>query len=123
MQNNNNFTIDTGSQRHVIGHAISGAIAVGVVSSVTNAKKVKEEKLEKNEAIRNTIKDSVIGGVATATAISVSNNLGDPNKSLFQALGSLAIGLGAIYTIEKSAAIQNKKLITNKDKAEDEKSE
>lgn len=37
--NNTNITVDTGSPRHVVGHAISGAIAVGVVSSVANAKK------------------------------------------------------------------------------------
>ncbi|WP_294963548.1 hypothetical protein [Sulfurimonas sp.] len=120
MPSNINFNLDTGTQRHILGHAISGAIAVGVVSSVNNAKKVKEEKLQKKEAIRNTIKDSIIGGVATATAISVTNNIGNPNKSLFQALGSLAIGLGAIYTIEKSAAIQNEKLLIKENKEENE---
>lgn len=100
------FSIDTGAPRNVYGHAISGAIAVGVVSGVINAKKVKEEQLDKQEAVRNTLKDSIIGGIASATAISVTNNLGDPQKSLLQTLGSLALGAGAVYAVEKAAKLQ-----------------
>ena len=101
-----NFTIDTGEPRHIYGHAVSGAVAVGVLSGISNARKVKEENLSKQEAIRDTLKDSMVGGIATATAISVANNLGDPQKSIFQTLGSLVIGAGAVYAIEKVAKVQ-----------------
>lgn len=105
----NNFTIDTGAPRHIYGHAVSGAVAVGVVSAIVNAKKVKEEKVTKQEAIRDTLKSSIVGGIATATAVSVANNLGDPKKSIFQTLGSLALGAGAVYAIEKASDLQVKK--------------
>lgn len=111
-----NFTVQTGTPRHVVGHGVSGAIAVGVISGVNNAKKVKENKKDKTQAIRDTLKDSIIGGIATATAISVANNLGDPQKSLFQTIGSLVLGAGAIYSIEKSSQYQKNKLITDGDK-------
>ena len=106
-----NFTIDTGTPRHVYGHAVSGAVAVGVVSGISNAKKVKEENLSKKDAVRNTLKASFVGGIATATAISVSNNLGDPKKSIFQTLGSLALGAGAVYAIEKASKPQEDKVL------------
>ena len=109
IQNSTNFTIDTGTPRHIYGHAVSGGVAVGVVSCIKNSNLVKENKIQKSEAIRNTLKDSFVGAIATATAVSVANNLGNPQKSLFQTLGSLAIGVGAIYTIEKGVnKISNK---------------
>ncbi|WP_324172917.1 hypothetical protein [Sulfurimonas sp.] len=111
-----NFTVQTGTPRHVVGHGVSGAVAVGVISAIGNAKKVKENEKDKTEAIRDTLKDSLIGGIATATAISVANNLGDPRKSFFQTIGSLVLGAGAIYTIEKSAIYQKNKLITDGEK-------
>ena len=109
IQNSTNFTINTGEPRHVYGHAVSGGIAVGTISSIKNSNLVKEKKIDKKEAIRNTLKDTLVGSIATATAVSVANDLGNPQKSLFQTLGSLAIGIGAIYTIEKGANKINKK--------------
>ena len=107
--NTDNFTIDTGTPRHVYGHAVSGAVAVGIVSCISNAKKVKEEEMTRSEAMRDTLKDSLVGGIATASAISVANNLGDPRKSIFQTLGSLVLGGAAIYTIEKASKMQKEK--------------
>lgn len=101
LQNNNSVTLNTGSPRHVPGHAVSGAIAGGVIALVDNMIRVKNGELTKSEATQKTIKASVQGAVATATAISVANNLGDPNKSVFQALSSLAIGASSLYLIEK----------------------
>ena len=103
MQNNPYYTIDTGAPRHVLGHAVSGAIAVGLVSAIKNAKDTKEGKIEKTEAIKSTVKQTLQGSIATATAIGVANALGSPDKSAFQALGALAIGLGSIYAIEKNS--------------------
>lgn len=114
--NATNFTINTGAPRHIYGHAISGAIGVGVISGVLNAKKVKEQNLSKEEALRNTLKDTIVGGIASATAISVSNNLGDPRKSMLQTLGALALGAGAVYAVEKAAKREKTtKLITNEE--------
>lgn len=104
--NSNNYTLNTGAPRNVYGHAISGAIGVGLVSGALNAQKVKNENLNMQEAIRDTLKDSLIGGIASATAISVTNNLGNPQKSLFQTLGTLALGAGAVYAVEKAAKNQ-----------------
>lgn len=106
MKNNHNysnFTIDTGTQRHVYGHAVSGGVAVGVVSCISNYTKVREKKIDKTEAARNTLKDVLIGSIATATAVSVANNLGNPQKSIFQTLGALALGAGAVYAIDKGS--------------------
>ncbi len=108
------FTIQTGTPRHIVGHGVSGAVAAGVVSGIINANKVKNDEKEKYDAIRDTLKDSALGGIATATAIAVANNLGDPSKSLFQTIGALALGAGAIYTIEKSSKNQKNKLLIEK---------
>ena len=110
----NNYTVDTGTPRHVFGHAVSGAVSVGVVSGIANRARCKKEEINRQEALRSTLKDALIGGVATATAVSVANNLGSPQKSLFQTLGSLVLGAGAIYTIEKSASLQETKMLENK---------
>ena len=52
--------------------------------------------------------------VCTTKAISVANNLGDANKSIFQTLGSLILGGAAIYSVEKAYNKQNNKLIEKK---------
>ncbi len=106
MQKNNfsqtpTFTIDTGEARSVSGHAVSGAVATGVISGVSNAKEVKNGMMDKKSAVTNTVLRATQGGIATAVAISVANTLGDPQKSVFSALGALALGTGAILALEK----------------------
>ncbi|MCH9812873.1 MAG: hypothetical protein K0U47_02900 [Epsilonproteobacteria bacterium] len=102
------LTIDTGEARSVSGHAVSGAVATGVIAGVSQVSEVKNGTLDKKSAVQNTAVRAVQGGIATAAAISVANTLGNPQKSAFAALGTLALGAGAIFALEKLVKDENK---------------
>lgn len=114
MQSNNMtianraFNINTGSARSVSGFAVSGTVAAGLIAGVHNVQQAKEGKIVQKEAVKNTAIRAAQGGLATATAISVANTLGNPNKSIFSALGALMLGAGAIYALEKLNTTEDK---------------
>ena len=101
MLKQNKFTINTGEARNVLGNAISGAIASALISGTNNTLKVKNKEISIEKAIKNTGKDAIFGAIVTATAINTSNILGDHNKGIFQALGSITLGALAIYSLKK----------------------
>jgi hypothetical protein len=105
----NNLTFNTGAARHIVGHAFSGAAASAIVSGTHNALKYKNGQIQKEEAFKDTLKNAAIWGTATASAIAAANAIGDPRKSVFQAISALALGFGAVYSIEK---ITQKQTIT-----------
>ncbi|MFY9073960.1 hypothetical protein CRU99_10590 [Malaciobacter mytili] len=91
--------IDTGTPRNVLGHVISGAIASAVVSGTINYKKAKEAKISSNEAIKDTVKKTTQGAIATGTAIATANYLGQQGGFL-KAMTALSIGMAGIYAVE-----------------------
>lgn len=104
--------IDTGTPRNVLGHVISGAIASAVVSGAINYKKVQNKELEKKEAIKDTIKRTSQGAIATGAAIATANYLGQKG-GLLKALTALSVGAMGIYAIEVIEEQLDNKYLTN----------
>ncbi len=95
----NQVVIDTGAPRNVLGHIISGAVASAIVSSTINYKKVKDEKIDKKEALRDTVKKTSQGAIATGAAIATTNYLGEQG-GLLKAMTALSVGIAGIYAVE-----------------------
>jgi len=91
--------INTGEPRNVLGHIVSGAVASAIVSGTINYKKVKEEEISQNEAIKDTVKRTSQGAIATGAAIATANYIGQKG-GLFKALTAASIGMAGIYAIE-----------------------
>ncbi|RXJ87973.1 hypothetical protein [Arcobacter sp. CECT 8985] len=91
--------INTGTPRNVIGHIVSGAVASAVVSGTINYKKAKEQKISSRDAIKDTVKKTTQGAIATGTAISTANYLGQQGGFL-KALTALSVGMAGIYAVE-----------------------
>jgi len=106
------IVIDTGTPRNVLGHVISGAIASAVVSGAINYKKVKSKGLEKNAAIKDTVKKTSQGAIATGAAIATANYLGQKG-GLIKALTAISVGAIGIYAVEVIEEQLEKKYLTN----------
>lgn len=106
------IVIDTGTPRNVLGHVISGAVASAVISGAINYKKAQSRQITKNEAIKDTIKRTSQGAIATGTAIATANYLGQKG-GLFKALTAASIGMMGIYAIEVIEEKLDQKYLTN----------
>lgn len=91
--------INTGEPRNIMGHIVSGALASAFISGTINYKKVKEGKALKNEAVRDTVKKTSQGAIATGAAIATSNYLGQEGGFL-KAMTAASIGVAGIYALE-----------------------
>eukprot|EP01155_Anaeramoeba_flamelloides_P032647 Anaeramoba_flamelloidesa94143_119.p4 GENE.a94143_119~~a94143_119.p4 ORF type:complete len:125 (-),score=31.27 a94143_119:930-1304(-) len=92
-------TVNTGEPRNVLGHIVSGAVASAIVSGTINYKKLKEEKIEAKDALKDTVKKTSQGAVATGAAIATANYLGQKGGFL-KAMTAVSIGMAGIYAIE-----------------------
>ncbi|MCV6608056.1 MAG: hypothetical protein OIF32_07590 [Campylobacterales bacterium] len=102
--------INTGEPRNVTGHVVSGAAASAIVATGLNYSKYKKEEISKEEAIKNGVKLTVQGGIATGSAIAAANYLGQGKTLGF--LSALAVGALGVYSVEKiSEKIEEQKLI------------
>lgn len=95
----NKPVINTGEPRNVVGHIVSGAVASAIVSGTINYKKVKEEGACPKEAVKDTVKRTSQGAIATGAAIATANYLGQKG-GLFKALTAASIGMAGIYALE-----------------------
>ena len=93
--------IDTGDDRNVVGHTISGAIASAVVVGSLNYSKYKKNEISKNAAIADSIKLTTQAGIATGSAIAATNYIGNNNAMGF--LTALSLGAFGIYAVEQLA--------------------
>ncbi len=93
--------IDTGEPRSVTGHVVSGAVASAVVAGSVNYSNYTNDEITKEEAIKNSIKLTVQGGVATGSAIATANYLGKGNY--LGMMAAISLGLGGVYAVEKIA--------------------
>lgn len=91
--------INTGTPRNIIGHTVSGAIASSIVAGAINYNKYKKDEMSQNEAIADTLKLTVQGGIATGSAIAAANYLG--NGNFIGLLGAISLGAMGIYATEK----------------------
>ncbi len=104
--------LNTGAQRSITGHAVSGGVAGILLASYMNYKDYKEGKISQEKALKNTVAAGAQGAVITACAIGVANALGG-NKGAFQALlessAYLCAGVAGVYIIDNVA--NDKKLL------------
>lgn len=104
----NRLSIDTGTPRSVQGHVVSGAIASGAVATALNYNRYKKKEISKNEAIKDSLKLTLQGAVATSSAIAAANFLGE--GKIFKMVNTISLGVFAIYALEKvDEAIKTKK--------------
>ncbi|MDR0761687.1 MAG: hypothetical protein LBF13_01410 [Campylobacteraceae bacterium] len=84
-------TIDTGTPRSVTGHFVSGLLTAGILAYKSNS--------GKKITLKKGVKIAVQSGAAAASAIAATNYIG--HSKYFNAAVSLAVGVGALYLIEK----------------------
>ncbi len=93
------IAIDTGDQRSVTGHFVSGTVLAGVIAGGLNYSKYKKEEISQKELINNTTKVAFQGGIATASAIATANYLGTGN--ILGAMTAMSVGAMGVYTTQK----------------------
>lgn len=111
------LTINTGEPRSVAGNVISGAVASAIISGVINYKKVQSKKITANEAIKDTVKRTSQGAIATGAAIATANYIGQKD-GLFKALTAASIGLMGVYALEVIEEKLDQNYLTNMDESE-----
>jgi hypothetical protein len=95
----NSFAIDTGDERHVVGHFVSGAVAGAIAGGTLNYNKYKNDELTKDQLFNTTAKTTVQAGIGTAAAISTANNMGKGNW--LGVFASIGIGVIGVYGTQK----------------------
>jgi len=101
------MVINTGEERSVTGHVVSGAIASATIAGGLNYSQYKKGAIEKEVAIKNSIKLTLQGGIATGAAIAAANYLG--KGSVLGVLSAISVGVAGVYGVEKiSEAIDEK---------------
>ena len=91
--------IDTGDERSVTGHFVSGAIAAGVFTGSMNYSKYKKADISQKEFLAETVKNSVQGGMGTAAAVATTNYIG--RGDYIAALTAMSLGVVGVYATEK----------------------
>ena len=91
--------IDTGDERNVLGHAVSGSIVAGVLAGSINYSRYKKADIGQKEFLSETMKTTVQGGIGTASAIATANYIG--RGDYLGALTSMSLGMVGVYTTEK----------------------
>lgn len=90
----NRFIIDTGDERHVVGHFVSGTVGSAILAGTLNYNKYQNDEIDKTELFSTTAKLAVQGGIGTAAAISTANYMGKGNwLGVFASIGFGAIGV------------------------------
>ena len=91
--------IDTGDERSVTGHFISGTVFSAIFAGSMNYNKCKKEEISKDEMIKDTAKLAIQGGMGTAAAVATSNYIGKGNY--IGALTAISVGAMGIYGAQK----------------------
>lgn len=106
---------DTNSH-DILGHMVNGAVASAIAAGTINFRRVKNDEATVSEAVRETVKRSSQGAIATGAAIATANHLG--NKGFFSAFATTAAAIAGIYALEVlDDKLQGKQLtITNENK-------
>ena len=91
--------IDTGDDRSITGHFISGAVFSAMFAGAMSYNKYKKKEMPKNAMILETSKLAMQGGVGTASAVATANYIG--NGNYVGALTALSMGAMGIYGVQK----------------------
>ncbi len=92
--------INTGDERNVVGHFISGAVFSAMFATAINYNKYKKSEISKNEMMKNTCKLTLQGGLGTASAIATANYIGKGNY--IGAMTAMSLGIAGLYATEKA---------------------
>ena len=95
----NKLAINTGAPRNITGHFISGAIASTIVSGAINYRKYQNQEISKAELINDTLKTSLQGAIATASAVATTNYVGE--GKIMHAMTAMSIGTMGVYGTQK----------------------
>jgi len=113
----NNLVIDTGAERSVTGHLVSGTVFSAIFAGSINYNKYQKDEISKNELINDTSRMAIQGGIGTASAVATANYIG--RGDWMSAMTAITVGAAGIYGTQKIyEKIQNnnsKKLITIKE--------
>jgi len=83
----------------ILRSVITGAIASAVASSTINMRKVKNQEITTSEAVRETVKRSSQGAIATGAAVATANYLSQ-NGGLLKAMTTISVGIAGVYALE-----------------------
>lgn len=99
--------LNTGTPRSITGHAISGGLMACMLSGTYAFMQYKHQTMGKQEAISNTLKATIEGGLITACAIGATNAIGDatktPAQNIVKAATFVALGVAGVYGIQMLA--------------------
>ncbi|PKT75268.1 hypothetical protein [Helicobacter winghamensis] len=99
---------NTGTPRSITGHAISGGLIAFMLSGAYAYAKYKRKEISRQEAITDTLKASVEGGILTACGIAAANALGSNTKTttqgIIEASAFVAVGAASVYGIQTLAS-------------------
>jgi uncharacterized membrane protein YeaQ/YmgE (transglycosylase-associated protein family) len=105
--------IDTGDERSVMGHAVSGSIVAGVLAGSINYNQYKKADISQKEFLAQTAKTTIQGGVGTASAVATANAIG--KGDYVGALTAISLGVVGVYAAEKLyEKLENKETIDAK---------
>jgi hypothetical protein len=79
---------------------VVGALIGGTYAAATNMKRVQQDAISTEEAIRRTLKTGVSTGLATAAATAVAGMLGQ-QRSWLTLVAALATGGAVMYLLEE----------------------
>ena len=99
--------IDTGDERSVTGHFISGTVFSAIFAGAMNYNKYKNEELSKDEMIQDTGRLALQGGIGTASAVATANYVG--NGNYLGALTAISLGAMGIYGVQKASEMIEEK--------------
>ncbi|XPV69527.1 MAG: hypothetical protein ACNI25_02910 [Halarcobacter sp.] len=89
----------TNNDNPVLRSIITGAVASAIASSTVNYRKVKNKEISTTLAIKETVKRSSQGAIATGAAVQTANYLTQKGGFL-KAMTTISIGMAGIYAIE-----------------------
>ena len=95
----NKLALNTGAPRNITGHFISGAIASTIVSGAINYRKYQNQEISRSELVNDTLKTSLQGAIATASAVATTNYVGE--GKIMHAMTAMSIGAMGVYGTQK----------------------
>ena len=102
---------NTGTPRSITRHAISGGLIALMLSGAYAYRKYKDNQITKQEAITDTFKATLEGGIITACGVAAANALGNSAKtsaqSVVEAAAFVAVGAASVYGIQTLARKEN----------------
>jgi hypothetical protein len=95
----NNLVIDTGAERSVTGHLVSGTVFSAIFAGSINYNKYQKDEISKNELVNDTTRMAIQGGIGTASAVATANYIG--RGDWISAMTAVTLGAAGIYGTQK----------------------